>query len=315
MPSALQKHALVTGASGFFGRYVARTFARAGWKVSGMGHGNLSPHEASAWGLSSWSRIDISSASVAALIAAEGAPDAVIHAAGPASVRQSWEDPLADFNRSVLATQAILEALRLHAGDCVFVFSSSAAVYGGSWHEPIPETAGTNPISPYGLHKHLAEELCLGAARMHGLKGVVIRYFSLYGPELQKQLLWDTARKLRASARSLRLAGTGGETRDFLHVEDAASLALLSCSHAGKEVLFINGGTGRPTKVRDIVDTVTTAWGARPTLEFSGAVPRGDPEYLVADTSKATQLGFAPRWRLEDGVTAYIEWARRALAD
>lgn len=243
------------------------------------------------------------------LIAEHGAPDAVVHAAGSSSVRVAAEDPAQDFKRTVGGTIELLEALRRWAPEACLLLSSSAAVYGSNHNIPIPEHAAPAPISTYGLHKLRAEELCLEAAERHGLQVAVVRFFSLYGAGLRKQIFWDLWNKIIADDRVV-LGGTGSETRDFLHVEDAVRLLLHLAENRGIErPSIVNGGTGIATTIRDAATLLVRSSDCRAEIIFEGLSRPGDPAHLVADIGRLRATGYRSRIELADGLADYAAWA------
>ena len=110
------------------------------------------------------------------------------------------------------------------------------------------------PLSPYGLHKCLAEDLCRFYAAYWKLPIAVIRFFSLYGEGLRKQLLWDACKKLHGDA--FIFEGTGNEERDWLHVEDAVRLIALAGEHASSLCPIVNGGSGAARSVRSVLEAL-----------------------------------------------------------
>src|SRR5262249_35777614 len=148
----------------------------------------------------------------------------VVHAAGSGSVGSSFTAPLRDFERGVATTATLLDILRRVAPKAMVVIPSSAAVYGTQPEGKIAEDAPLAPISPYGAHKLAAELICRQAHFNFGQPVTVLRLFSLYGPGLRKQLLWDLAARLRAQPARILLGGTGTETRDLLFIDDAVEL-------------------------------------------------------------------------------------------
>ena len=302
------RHVLVTGARGFLGRHVARAFRESGQDVVGIGHGSWARDEFREWGLSAWHALDITCATLAECA---GKPDVVVHCAGSSHVGFSLTDPYEDFQRTVDTTAAVLEFLRTRAPSALFVLLSSAAVYGNAAASAISEEAPVLPLSPYGTHKHLAERLCASHARSFGRRTIVLRLFSVYGPELRKQLLWDACRRLGTEAPEF--SGTGGERRDWLHVSDAAALVqVLADADAGAHTVF-NGGTGIGTPVSEVVAELAAALGAR-APRFSGQPRPGDPFSLVADASRARALGWQPQYDWRRGVREYAAWFRRLSA-
>ena len=299
-----QRLALVTGCFGFLGGMVVEELAKAGWRVAGIGHGRrglpLAKAVEAAVGLQG----------VKDLVATFGQPQLVVHCAGTGSVGKAQADPFGEFQRSVGVTADLIEALRQDAPDAVLVYPSSAAVYGESGKPALAEDDPLAPVSVYGSHKLACEELLRSAARDQGLKTRVVRFFSLYGEGLRKQLLWDTCAKLASGGIELAMFGTGDERRDFMHGRDAARLILQLGDPALGDFVLVNGGTGRATTVRAIAERLATQTGRFVNLSFDGAKHPGNPTSLVADAGKlAHEIGFKPQTELASGIAAYARWA------
>ena len=114
--------------------------------------------------------------------------DVCINCSGAANVPFSLERPINDFKLNTLNVFKLLEAIRLYAPGCKFINMSSAAVYGNPLSLPIKESDKRNPVSPYGLHKLMAEIVCEEFYHFWGMKTCSLRIFSAYGPRLKKQL-------------------------------------------------------------------------------------------------------------------------------
>jgi len=297
------RRVLVTGAAGFLGRHVARHFAMRGFDVTGLGHGELSASDAAAWGMRRWQRTDIDRDGLAAHA---GQPDIVVHCAGAGAVGSSFQDPFADFQRTVATTAAVLEFIRLRAPAARLVYPSSAAVYGIAERIPIAEGDRLMPVSPYGTHKLVAETLCGSYARHFGVHVAIVRFFSIYGPHLRKQLLWDACNKLGAGQTSF--AGSGAEIRDWLHVDDAVRLLQIAAQQASPACPIANGATGTSVAIRDILGALAATLASGISIAFSGTSRSGDPQAYVADMSVAQRWGFEPSIHWRAGVQSYVDW-------
>lgn len=294
---------LVTGAFGFLGRYVSRSCARDGHKVRGIGHGSWSQPEWSEWGLSEWHESDVT---LDAIVSYAGEPNMIVHCAGSGSVGFSMSHPGQDFDRTVVTTRDVLEYVRIYRPQARVVLPSSASVYGDAQAMPISEMSPLRPMSPYGIHKQMAEELCLSYARYFGVSVAIVRLFSLYGIGLRKQLLWDACMKL--SRGTAIFGGTGQETRDWLHVEDAARLLLAAGQAASSSQLIINGATGVGVPTCRIIEDIANAFRGAEDMQFSGVSRLGDPAHLIADTNKVQGLDWRPVKVFEVELAHYIKW-------
>jgi UDP-glucose 4-epimerase len=295
--------AFVTGAGGFLGGAALAAFQAAGWRAMGFGHPGP--------GASGLVEGDISAERLAKAARETGVPEVVLHFAGGASVAASVSDPERDRARTLGSLAQTLTFLRDHAREARLVYPSSAAVYGAGASGPIGEDHSLAPMSPYGRHKQAAEAMIAEAASDFGLKAAIVRFFSLYGPGLRKQLLWELAGRLEAGPGEVALGGSGQEMRDFLYVEDAVRLVgALIPADLGGAPLIVNGGSGSGVSVRQIAEALAGALGSPARITFSGVVRAGDPPSLVADTSRLGALGFAPEVDLDGGLQRLAAWFR-----
>lgn len=300
-----RKRVLVTGARGFLGRNAALAFSSRGWSVTGVGHGAWARGEQERFGLSGWIEADVGIDSLRRC--GEGF-DVILHCAGGGSVGASFEDPPGDYRRTVESTEAVLEHMRASCPGARLIFPSTPAVHGDCGDAAIRESDARNPVSPYGAHKQRAEDLCLSHASQFGLDVSIIRFFSIYGPGLRKQLLWDACNKLDAGAGIAEFWGTGDETRDWLHVDDAVSLILKVAD--GDRVTVVNGGTGEGRTIRETLETLKRALNATAEIVFNGNRRSGDPVHYRADVSRALALGWRPQVPFADGISRYARWYR-----
>jgi len=303
---SMVRKALVTGANGFIGRYVARHLHQQGWFVQGVGHGDWSIEEARLWGVSSWLKHDIS---LISLREHADKLDLVIHCAGSGSVAASMNAPYVDFQKTVGSTMEVLEYVRTESPDALVVYPSSAAVYGACEQMPLKQDRQLRPLSPYGQHKVIAENLIKEYSSIYGLNAIIVRLFSVYGRELRKQLLWEACSRLRKGDNIF--FGTGNETRDWLHVNDAAGLLVSAAAHASKECPVINGGSGIATTNRELLTLITQFISEAQRPEFNNQVRDGDPQHYHADMSAVADWAWTPAITLAEGLADYMAWAQK----
>jgi UDP-glucose 4-epimerase len=304
----------ITGACGFIGRHLSRALADQGHHVIGLGHGAFPPEIASQHGLSHWINGEIDPHNLQQILLHSGSPTTIFHLAGGSSVGASLQTPAEDFRRSVASTSALLEWIRVTVPEVKLVVSSSAAVYGNSSYDYIPEKGDFIPYSPYGFHKRAAELMCESYAQAFGLQVAIVRLFSVYGPGLCKQLLWDTCCRLQKRPEVLTMQGTGDEVRDWLYVSDAVKI-LTAASLTPDPSLIVNGGTGVGTCVRDIITMLCQAIGHTPPIQFSGQKRSGDPFSLVADISHLQTLQIELTTPITSGLEKYAHWFQNFQAN
>ncbi len=304
----MNKLAFVSGAAGFIGRHVCKRLEAEGWQVAGIGYGDWLPAEQRAWGLHAWRDEGVSVEALESLARSEGEPELLIHCAGGSSVPFSLAHPREDFGQTVVTIADALEFARRREGGMAFVYPSSAAVYGRVEGRPITEATPLHPVSPYGLHKRMAEELCQSCAASGKVPVAIVRLFSVYGAGLRKQLLWDACTK--AAAGAFAFSGTGVEIRDWIHVSDAAALLVLAAAKAAPDCPVVNGGTGEGTSIREVLERLGGWWTPAQIPVFSGAQRQGDPDCYIADVSAVRSWGYRPQADLDAGLQDYIRWFR-----
>ncbi len=300
---------LITGVSGFLGRYTAQYFSDQGWSVIGVD--SVPPENAPLSALSAYYSIKLPDKAFNELLL-KHSPSVCIHSAGRASVPMSVSDPVSDYYANTVLTFEVLDALRLYAPTCRFILLSSAAVYGNPRALPISEAESASPISPYGFHKLQCEQLCIEYSTVYGLKTASVRIFSAYGPGLRRQVLWDICRKVILD-KSLTLQGSGNESRDFIHARDVACALSLIVNKSPMEGNIYNLSNGIEVTIRELAAMVLDALDSDCLPCFDGIVPVGNPLNWQADISKLNELGFTPSVPLQHGVKAFANWCRAEL--
>jgi UDP-glucose 4-epimerase len=306
-------HVLVTGAAGFIGSHVAERCLRDGHRVTAVD--SFHPYyaraikERNAAGLRAhpstrFLEIDLA---LSDLSAAVEDVDAVVHLAAQAGVRGSWGREFEGYlHANVLATQRLLEAFKARP-PAVFVYGSSASVYGDDVVDRVAETALPKPHSPYGVTKLAGEHLAMLYHRNHGVPCVALRYFSVYGPRERPDKAIQRFLLAARRGEGIRVHGDGSQRRDFTYVDDVvdATLAALDVRPVG---LAINVARGKVVTLGEVIETIRRVTGAALPTEH-GPVERGDVRTTSADVSLARSLlGYDPKVDLETGIRR--QWLR-----
>ncbi len=230
----------------------------------------------------------------------------IFHEAAVVDVTASVDRPVETNDVNLAGGLAVLEAAR--RADAAVVLASSAAVYGRPERLPIPETAPTEPRSPYGLQKRALEGYARLYAELYGLSAVSLRYFNVYGPRQRGPYSGVVATFLEQARAGgpLTVEGDGEQSRDFVHVRDVVRANLLAAA-AGEPGTAYNVGTGESTAVRELATAIREAVDAD--VPIVHREPRtGDVEHSLADVSRAReQLGFEPTYDLESGLRTLVE--------
>jgi UDP-glucose 4-epimerase len=300
---------LITGVAGFLGRYASQYFSSEGCSVVGIDH--ASPENAPLSTLSAYYNLHLPNPALIDLLK-KHSPAICIHCAGRSSVGFSITEPSADFYDATVLNFEILNALRLHAPECRYLFLSSAAVYGNPKSLPVKETDSPDPVSPYGFHKWQCEQSCLEFSRIYGMSTASLRLFSAYGPGLRRQVLWDICRKIFIH-KSLSLQGTGKESRDFIHAIDIARTLKIVAENAQLQGEVYNVGSGHEVTIEELTGMILSATQSNLSPRFDGVVPEGTPRNWKADISKLESLGLPSPVPLAQGVKSYVSWCHAEL--
>jgi UDP-glucose 4-epimerase len=231
----------------------------------------------------------------------------VFHLAAQAGVRRSWgRDFRVYTDNNVDASQQLLEA-------CVgrplsrFVYASSSSVYGDAAAIPMREDALPQPVSPYGVTKLAAEQLCYLYFVNHAVPAVSVRYFTVYGPRQRPDMAFHRFLRAAINGEPVVLYGDGEQTRDFTFVSDAVA-ATIAAAKVGVPGRTYNIGGGSRVTVNDVLEIVQRLVGRQVIVRREPA-QKGDMRDTYADTALACQdLGFIPRVTLEQGLKSEYRW-------
>jgi UDP-glucose 4-epimerase len=318
---------LVTGGAGYIGSHMVHEFVDAGEPVVVLdnlstGFRFLIPTSVPFVAGSTGDR-----ALVSDIIAQHGVT-AIVHFAASIVVPESVADPLGYYSNNTMNTCALLDTA-IKASVRQFIFSSTAAVYGAS-EIPLRENAPTNPISPYGTSKLMSEIMLHDAAKAHGLRFVILRYFNVAGadPKLRTGQATPAATHLIKIACETAIGKRpkmdvfgkdyptpdGTCIRDYIHVSDLAqahSLSLAYLRGGGASATF-NCGYGHGASVFDVVDAVRRASGRDFPVEISPRRP-GDMPQLVANVDRIRAvLPWRPRFQnLDTIVASALAWEKQ----
>ena len=241
----------------------------------------------------------------------------IVHTAALKAVGESMEKPDEYMDVNFTATTELLKIAE-RCGVTKFIFSSTAAVYGSpDSMEPCRENGPTDPISPYGESKLLAEAKVQNFAEIPGNLATSLRFFNVVG--CANQALLDNSvenlvpiviNKLKAGQPPV-IFGTDYPTqdgtcvRDYVDVRDIARAHLAVAQSTAALPTTINIGTGKGASVREIIDLVLQATHKADTKVIEDPRRAGDPAFLCADVSLAkTSLGFSSRFSLQESVTS-----------
>lgn len=297
---------LLTGSTGFIGSHLARLLVSGGHQVTAI----IKP-STSRWRIADLATaIDVIECDLGdrALLEPQlrrRVPDVCVHLAW-----HGWSGPSPAAEENLSSLAASLELLRTltHVGCPRFVGVGTCFEYAAS-SSPMSEKSPLAPQDLYGVCKH---SLAIAAAALSPVARMSVawaRVFLVYGP-------FDDERRLVPSLALSLLRGDvakltpGEQTRDVLHVEDAAS-AIWTIARSA-QTGPVNVASGVRVRVVDIARAIGAIVG-RPDLLQIGALPYrpSEPPVLVADTALLRDtIGWSPRHDLTSGLTETVAWWR-----
>lgn len=283
---------LVTGGAGFIGSHVTAALLARGLQVTVLDNLSMGRREAVPAG-ARFVHGDIRDR--AAVTEALAGVDGVIHLAAQVTIRGSFDRFYEDLDTNLMGTANIVRALDpKHVR--WFTLASSMAVYADCPAPmPIAESYRTEPLSPYGVGKLAAEQVCRQMLAAAGVPLTVLRFFNTFGPGQSYTpyvgvITIFVTRLLRGDAPVI--FGDGGQARDFVHVGDITDGVLGSLGHATGT---FNLGSGRSTSLNALADLLIAR--VRPGATAAHEPARdGELRYSVADIAAArAAFGYAPR--------------------
>ncbi len=323
---------LLTGGAGYIGSHTALELLRHGHEVViADDFSNSSPDSVKAIEKETGRKVklyacDVSDKRKCETIFRENKVDAVIHFAGFKAVGESVAKPLAYFRNNFLSAITVLECMQ-ESDVNLFVFSSSATVYGTCQDMPLVESSPLGVTSPYGRTKLVIEQMCSDVCRANPkFKAVMLRYFNPIGADdslavgenpkgIPNNLMPYLCKVASGELDHLSIFGKDYDTpdgtciRDFIHISDLASGHMAAVEKSGKlpcGISFFNLGTGKGTSVDELVGIFNKVNGNK--VRFVYVDRRaGDVPVSYADASKANEvLGWKAVRSLEDACrTAY----------
>lgn len=319
---------LLTGASGFLGKYFMATFSELGKQFPELKSRIVAIDNYTTSDRESVAEKDIGDnvewIYADAKIGCE-LPDKfdyIIHTAGIASPHHYRSMPLETIYVAVDVTRSLLEKAR--EDDARFLFFSSSEIYGDPVPTEIPtkesyrgNVASRGPRACYDESKRLGETLCWIYSENFGVHASVVRPFNVYGPGMMPtdyrvlpNFAWSVA-----SNKEISLYGDGSQTRTFCYVTDAIVGFLKVLVNSPQADVFNVGNPSPEVSINDLVQVVGKVLSTSPKIkyvEYPESYPADEPMRRCPDISKIqSMLGYQPKINLEEGLSRFFEWSAK----
>jgi len=304
------KRALVTGGAGFIGSHIVNKLLNQGAEVAvldNLATGKMANLEAVLDQIN-FREGDIRDRTLLNELLVD--IDYVFHQAAFVSVPLSMENPDECFDVNAAGTVQLMSAAA-RAGVKRLVLASSAAVYGENPNMPLQESAELQPQSPYAVSK-LVDELYKDLyTENFGLEVVALRYFNVFGPNQAPDSDYAAAIPIfirrMIQGRQPVVYGDGGQSRDFVYVEDVAQANLLAAEADRASGEAVNICSGEEISILDLIRSIGRVLNMNPEIVYEDPRP-GDIYRSVGDPSYAEELlGFKPEFSLESGLKKTAE--------
>jgi UDP-glucose 4-epimerase len=234
-----------------------------------------------------------------------------INVSGPSNVQESFHNTEVALEQPTQQVLKHMELLSSTQEPILYVYISSAAVYGETSKLGIKEDGALNPMSPYAEGKIRAEETLKSLIQdLNPLVSILtLRVFSAYSENLRTRILNKIVLDSKEHQR-IELAGDGNESRDFTHSSDISRVIKFLTEKREQKGQIFNVGSGVGIELRKlmaIADTVYKNIYNRPLdYSFDGSKRVGDPINLVANIEKLLSLGFKPAVSPDKGLERYF---------
>jgi CDP-paratose 2-epimerase len=335
------KRILITGGAGFVGCNASRFFAARNWHVTVLDNLSRQGTDKNLEWLREvtsfdFERVDVRDGAALEQVFTQTRYDAVIHLAAQVAVTTSVTDPRTDFAVNAMGTFNMLDAVRRHCPEAVFIFASTNKVYGkiitavselsGNRYRYVNRPHGISEdepldfLSPYGCSKGAADQYTLDFARIYQIPATSFRQSCIYGPrqfgvEDQGWVAWFAiASMLR---RDITIFGDGKQVRDVMHVDDlvrAYEAAIIAPDKVAGQAFNVGGGPSHVMSLLDLVDMLERRLQRKIPLKWSDWRP-GDQQVYISDTRKLKQLlDWKPEIAVESGVGKLLDWVEQNQA-
>lgn len=335
------KRILITGGAGFIGCNAARFFRSRNWSVTVLDNLSRQGTDKNLGWLRDgttfdFEQVDVRDRAAVDRVLAEGRFDAVLHLAAQVAVTTSVIDPGTDFAVNALGTFNVLDAVRRHCPEAVFINASTNKVYGkiaGAEYDlrggryayvnrpfGIGESEPLDFLSPYGCSKGAADQYALDYARIYRIPATSFRQSCIYGPrqfgvEDQGWVAWFAIASMLG--RDITIYGDGKQVRDVLHVDDlvrAYEAAIRAPEKVAAQAFNVGGGPGQLLSLLDLIEMLGNRIRRDIPLRWDEWRP-GDQRIYVSDIRKLdTALGWKPEIDAASGVAQLIDWVAQNRA-
>lgn len=236
----------------------------------------------------------------------ENKPNTILHLAANPLASKSVMDPHYDMSLNINGTLNMLECCKNRKID-LFIYTSTAYIYGEPEYLPVDEKHPAKPSTPYGISKYAGEMYCRYYAKKYNVPVVIVRFFNIYGPNQPTGFVIPdiTNNILDNNSDVVQLRGSSNDERDFLHISDLCHALLRVIEKRPVHGTFNLGG-GAPIKITELAKMISAT--LKKDVRFECAMTENIKiSRLFADISAAKEsLNWEPKIELSSGVAEVV---------
>ena len=307
---------LITGACGFIGFHLTKSYLEDGVEVFGIDNINnyysvdLKEDRLKILKIFdnfNFSKLDISNNDDLEKVFKVFSPTHVINLAAQAGVRYSIENPSVYIDSNIVGFSNIIELCRKYNTEGL-VYASSSSVYGSNKKFPFSVQDRTdNPISLYAATKKSNELIAHSYSSLFGLRCTGLRFFTAYGPWGRPDMAMYIFAEQISSKKSIKAFNNGNMSRDFTYIDDIVAGIKASVEKNYLCEVF-NLGNNKSEKLMDVIQIIEQYIGNKAIIEYHPMQP-GDVEKSHADIDKSIEmLNYSPAIDIKEGLRNFIDW-------
>ena len=315
------KKILITGGSGFLGKYFVEIFKEYNKKLKNPIKVTVYDKVFKNIDLFKSSNIKFIKKDVSKKFIFNKKIDIVIHAAGIASPFYYRKEPIETLDVAINGTRNCLEIAKKN--NAKFIFFSSSEIYGDpdKLNVPTKETYRGNvssmgPRACYDESKRLGETLCYIYNSYYNLHTNIIRPFNIYGPGMgQKDYrIFPNFISNILNGKKINIYGTGNQTRTYCYISDAIE-GFIRVICLGRSGEAYNIGNSKPeVSVKDIYNIlkkIHTKEVKANYISHPKSYPDDEPQRRCPNINKARKdLNYKTKISLKKGLKKFLEWAK-----
>lgn len=237
------------------------------------------------------------------LISLNFSPDIILHCAGSGSVGKSFKNKKSDYEKNVNTTKEIVNFIKYLNKKPRILYFSSAAVYGNYCNKL---NKRIKPISPYGKNKLLSEKILLHASKSLDFDLNIIRFYSIYGKGLKKQLIWDACKKI--IKKDNIFFGSGEEIRSWINIKDVVSFVEYLLKNQKQKNSIQDVYTNDVLKNEDLLKILFKFFKFNCNPKFNNKSKKGDPKNQVVNDLNFKNTYWKKRVSISTGLKEYVKW-------